>query len=568
MAFSGIRSLRRRLAVMSAVLILPLALIVGVNVAITYSKVREALDAVPMTAATASRQAIYATLVGAARFAVAVGDGVAHGGGSRDYLERSLAHNPGYLAIRVRVGAHSELAVRPSERPQADALAGKLDDLQVDDPDLNNPGFPARAWFRPLPMGDRRVFYVRVAYEVDRQPADVIIVVGDDLMQRVLDSIDDQSGAMVTLLDRHARPLAASTSEGWLPAPAGFDLSAEHGAMPGVGRDGRKRIYGVRRLAGPHAYVVAAVDANATSGLRAQLPIAFLVPIFGLALISLAFMRALKTNVLDWVFGLDRDVRRSRNDAAARAIVSARMPIEIENVARSFNEVLDARNTREAELSRALAHNRTLTRELHHRVKNSLQMVQSYLALGAREASGPERSALAAAQCRAYILSSAYRRALAEGEMRPFEIDAFLADVASYSSEVLKAPRQRVDRAFQTHAHAGIDEALPLGMIVVELIEKGLRAHGAGVVSIRVEAAGAGRAKILAHVDSAAGFPPPARLLVGLLRQIGAAPAPAPAGGLAYVLDIAPPAMKEARDPTHAMPSGRASGNSIPPPSL
>lgn len=571
MIFSGIRPLRQRVAVMSALLMLPLALIVGVNVAITYSKVRETLESVPMSAAVVSRQAIYATLVGAARYGVAVGDGLAQGGAPENFLERSLAHNPGYAAIRVKLGDASRFSVRPQDRAQANAIAAVLDAQAFDAPDLDSPNFPAKAWFRPLTIGDGRAFGVRVRYDVAARPTEVVIVIGGDMMRRVLDAIDDQSGAQITLLDDKARPLAASANEGWLPGPA-LTLADADSPTISAGRDGVSRLYAVRRLAGPHAYVVAALDTATTSSLRAQLPVAFFVPLLALGLISLAFMRSLKVNVVDWVYGLDRDVRRSTADAAARAIVSTRMPIEIENVARSFNDVLDARNAREAELSNALARNRVLTRELHHRVKNSLQLVQSYLALGAREAKDRERVALAAAQCRAYILSSAYRRALAEGEMRPFDVDAFLADVSSYSAEVLRAPDQRVERDFDTGATAGIDESLPLGMILVELIENGLKAPGARVVFLSVRRHDGSAALILAHVEAHARaaapprFPAPGRLLVGLLRQVGATPVDPPEGAsLAYRFELPTldPAA-EAPDPTHATPNPRVAGNQTP----
>lgn len=554
---------------MAVVLILPLVLILAVNVAITYSKVRETLDAVPASAAVVSRQAIYAVLVGAARYGVAAGDAFAYGGADGEFLDRSLSRNPGYAAIRVRLGGATRQAVREADRAGAKAIMAALDAMPNDAPDLDAPNFPARAWFRPLAGEQAGGFGVRVRYDADSLPAEVDVVVSPDMMRRVLESVDNQAGAMVTLLDARARPLSASASDGWLPTEA-LDLANAAGAAVGMGRDGQRRLYGVRALAGPHAYVVTALDVAATSGLRAQLPIAFLVPVLGLALITLAFMRAMKINVLDWIFGLDRDVRRSRADAAARAVVSTRMPIEIENVARSFNDVLDARNARENDLSNALARNRMLTRELHHRVKNSLQLVQSYLALGARDAKGEERMALAAAQCRAYILSSAYRRALAEGEMRPFEIDPFLADVGSYASEVLKASGQRVEREFSTALRAGIDEALPLGMIVVELIERGLRAPQARVVCVEVRAHAEGGSEIVAASDATTQFPPAGRLLIGLLRQIGARGVEPPEGyGAAYRFQLLPVEWTAAsRDPTHAQPSPRAAGNPTPPATL
>lgn len=553
---------------MLAILMAPLTLVVCVNVAITFSKVRETLDAVPASAAKVSRQAIYATLVGAARYGIAIGDGAAHGGLANEFLEHSLARNPGYAALLVRIGGRADFAVRPEDRGRAASIEKLIEAAPADAPDFVGSSFPAEAWFRPIKIGAERSFSVRVKYGPPSDVREVVIVIGDEMMRRILDSIDDNTGAQITLVDNELRPLNHTSNEDWLPLGP-VNLAGANGSLIAKGRDGRTRVYGVKQLAGPHAYVLAALDSSATSGLRAQLPIAFLVPLLALALISFAFLRTLKTNVSDWIYGLDRDVRRSKMNSDARAIVSSRMPIEIENVARSFNEVLDARNAREAELSSALLRNRALTRELHHRVKNSLQLVQSYLALGAREAKGPARAALAAAQCRAYILSSAYRRALAEGEMRPFEVDAFLGDVASYSSEILRAPRQRVDRLFRTDALAGIDEALPLGMIVVELIENCLRSPSVTLVKVSVVAMGGGAAAIAAIVEPPETIPPAGRLLSGLLRQIGAEPARSAGAESVYRFELSPPTPDEAsRDPTHALPVARTEGNRTPPRTL
>jgi two-component sensor histidine kinase len=302
--------------------------------------------------------------------------------------------------------------------------------------------------------------------------------------------------------------------------------------MTAIARDGRERFFGVAPLTRDGATIVAALSASSSRSIGFQLAISFFVPLLTLIVLAVGFSRTLKTGVIDWVIRLDEVARVSAAGGWARATISRSAPLELDNVARSLNDLLDARKARETELSQALTHNRYLTRELHHRVKNSLQLVQSYLALGAREAKPEAKQALTAAQCRAYILSSAYRRALAEGEIRPFEIDPFLSDVAAYAAAALGQGRL-VEMRFDTGAWGGIDEAIPLGVIVVELIELGVRLSHAGRVTVSVSATGFdGQALILAGAEGVQSLPPQSKLLKGLLAQIRATPRPPPEGSL------------------------------------
>jgi signal transduction histidine kinase len=392
----------------------------------------------------------------------------------------------------------------------------------------------------------------------------VDILLDEAYLAAVIGAIDSRAEAHVTLVDSDMRPLIAVDDAGWLPASS-FTLDGEAGVVASS-LDGKSRRYGVAPIAGPHAYVLTSLDAAASGAWRSRYPLALLLPALALVLISYIFLRTLKTGVVDWVVGLDAVARRSRADPAVRARIAPTMPSEIETVSRSFNEVLDARDARERELSEALAHNRALTRELHHRVKNSLQLVQSYLALAAREAREPARESLLAAQCRAYILSAAYRRALAEGEMRAIEIDAFLGDVAAYAANLLRGPGQTVTRTFETEAFAGIDEAIPLGMIVVELVDSGLRELGARDMHVVASAIGGGAGMIFAGADGARPFPVASRLLVGLMRQVGATPAEPPPGSQVCLRFEMPRPPEHFRlvDTTHAetpaSPSQPASG--------
>ncbi|WP_163778234.1 sensor histidine kinase, partial [Proteus mirabilis] len=83
---------------------------------------------------------------------------------------------------------------------------------------------------------------------------------------------------------------------------------------------------------------------------------------------------------------------------------------------------------------------RLLVRELHHRVKNSLQIVQSYLSLAKRNYSAEASRALSEAEWRVQVLAIAYRFSLAHGEMHAVRVDVFLEEVLAAISRLLPRP--------------------------------------------------------------------------------------------------------------------------------
>ena len=76
-----------------------------------------------------------------ARYGVAIGDSFAQGVSS-DFLQGSLAHNPGYSAVRVRVGDRSEFAIRPADRNRAVVYRRQGDQMVKGTVDLDFPIYP------------------------------------------------------------------------------------------------------------------------------------------------------------------------------------------------------------------------------------------------------------------------------------------------------------------------------------------------------------------------------------------------------------------------------------------
>ena len=102
-------------------------------------------------------------------------------------------------------------------------------------------------------------------------------------------------------------------------------------------------------------------------------------------------------------------LRGSRHNVRPERVSAA--PAEIRKLGETFSRMADLISARESELRESLAQKEVLVREIHHRVKNNLQLVMSLLNLHARRIRDP-RAELAFAEARSRInaLATLHRR--------------------------------------------------------------------------------------------------------------------------------------------------------------
>ena len=106
-------------------------------------------------------------------------------------------------------------------------------------------------------------------------------------------------------------------------------------------------------------------------------------------------------------------------------------PVELRNLRRTLAALAKTLRGREARIAEALQEERVLLREVHHRVKNNLQMVASILSIQARSAEDQaEARGLARAKDRVQMLAVAHARIYASGEVRDIPLDQLAADIA------------------------------------------------------------------------------------------------------------------------------------------
>jgi len=384
-------------------------------------------------------------------------------------------------------------------------------------------------------MGGRRYLAV---YARDDDPAkpfqEGLLLVDPDLLQQVFNFGEAESGLQSALVSRQSGVIVARGATGsgtdWLPAKD--VLPAQTARWEADSRSGESRIYTARMIAEPDLYVIASFDTALARAARTQFLVLLLAPLLTLILLCLVYLRAIDRHCIHWLRNIEAAARARTTLSTARAVVAPDMPYDIRSVAEAFNTMVDEQEVRQRRLQTALDDNRFLVRELHHRVKNSLQVVQSYIGLTKRDYRGEARMALADAECRVHVLSAAYRFTLADGEMQPVRVELFIEDVATMIANLLDARDNWLSSLVDTGAVLSVDRIIPLGFLIVDVASRGLRSEPGVALRLSVVDLDPETIEITIEADREVAHSAPPKLFAGLLAQVEAVQSRAPQGRL------------------------------------
>jgi two-component sensor histidine kinase len=186
----------------------------------------------------------------------------------------------------------------------------------------------------------------------------------------------------------------------------------------------------------------------------------------------------------------------------------------------------------EARLQEALAHQEVLTREISHRVKNSLTMVASLLGMQGRTAADPAlRAALADARTRVLTIAKVHDQLWRQNEVQALNLADFLQELCAQFSASTGLNHTLVCEIEPVTVET--DQAVPLGLIANELVTNAFKyAYPGGVGEVRLSVTQAKPGHLRLEVcDRGAGLPPDfdaakskslgLKLIVSLVRQLG-----------------------------------------------
>jgi len=242
-------------------------------------------------------------------------------------------------------------------------------------------------------------------------------------------ALTDGQGQILTATDPAAFSLARGRSvTGWVDR-ARRDASAIFEAEDA---DGRRRVYAGAALAGRDVYALLSAPAPGLVSWARLNPVgAFLVPLLAWLIAFLSVMWVSERIVVRWLVYLERVAAiYARGRFSVRPVQAMNAPAEIRVLARTLDELADTITTRDAALNASIEEKDALMREIHHRVKNNLQIISSLLSMQQRALSDPQaKAAVGDTRQRISALALIYRTLYQSADLRYADARIFLTEL-------------------------------------------------------------------------------------------------------------------------------------------
>ena len=428
-----------------------------------------------------------------------------------------LARNPGVIAVRFLEGSAADCSAGPShDFGDFDAAAAMKS--------------ASGEGYRTVIMGTRVYIVSAAPRTTTADPSGSALLIDPDALRRQLRPSDDVGDAQIALIDASGAELAvdpASADRRWLP---GAVPKLSDNTWRAADRAGKDSAFAMALVPGSTLNLLMRFDDRRRGQARRQLLVLSLAQVAMLGLLAFFYAGTIRRDIVRWIVGLDAAARARGGDPESRAMapVAYNMPSELRSVAESFNAMADHVVEHQAALKTSLDQNRLLMLEMHHRIKNSLQVIQSYLALIRRSAPRGEAATLMRIEARVTVIAVAYRLALTPTGIRPISVKPFLEEICGAAVTTLRRPRQRVVYAIDWSGSLVVDRAIPLGLSLVEALIVAFNAMDASYIGVLLQETDDGFVQLRVESDSATGETlAPGKVVVGLANQVGAALLPA-----------------------------------------
>ena len=178
----------------------------------------------------------------------------------------------------------------------------------------------------------------------------------------------------------------------------------------------------------------------------------------------------------------------------------------------SLAEDISDRKRAEAEIKAALEEKNVLLREVHHRVKNHMQVIYSLLNLQARRTRNGEVSdALRESQLRVRSMGLAHEVLYRSNDFSQLMLSDFISRLVTSVQQMFTVTSNRVTvQTRVANLRVSMDQAIPLGLIINELVTNALKyafeGERTGTLRVSLEPRG-DREAILTVSDDGIGLP-------------------------------------------------------------
>ncbi len=356
-----------------------------------------------------------------------------------------------------------------------------------------DPGRRESDWFMRLRRGDHMVVTGAPPGAYAREPAilgavraetadgqfDGALVAVTGLAGLKPDRMDPffPPGTEVALLDPQGRYLIRTRTTAFPPESSTPVRQAAGGQSRFFyGRDGRgaQRVFATAPLIGPDVQLLlSAPSPGLFSWAQLNLLSSVLLPLLTFCVALLAVWVVAERVVVRWLHYLERIAAiYARGRFTVRPVRAESAPPEIRQLAHTVHAMADTIVARDRSLNDSLAQKDTLMREIHHRVKNNLQVITSLLNMQQRALTDPAaRSAMSDTRQRIGALALIYRALYQGPDLRRVDLRQFLEELLAQLMAG-EAPRTGAIRT-EFEADELIvdpDKLAPLALFAVEAI--------------------------------------------------------------------------------------------------
>ncbi len=242
-------------------------------------------------------------------------------------------------------------------------------------------------------------------------------------------ALTDGEGRLLTASDAGAFTLSGGENlKGWV----GRARSGASGLFEANDALGRNRVYAGAALAGRDVYALLSAPAPGLwSWARLNPVAALLVPLLAWFIAFGAAMLVSERIVIRWLNYLERIAAiYARGRFTVRPVQAMNAPAEIRVLASTLDELAKSIVTRDAALTASLAEKDALMREIHHRVKNNLQIISSLLSMQQRALTDPaSKAAVGDTRQRISALALIYRTLYQSDDLRYADARIFLTEL-------------------------------------------------------------------------------------------------------------------------------------------
>jgi two-component sensor histidine kinase len=195
-------------------------------------------------------------------------------------------------------------------------------------------------------------------------------------------------------------------------------------------------------------------------------------------------------------------------------------------------DILEQRvQERTAELSRTVRQRNLLLREVHHRVKNNLQMTDSLIDMESRRIEDPRaRESLSALRNRVYSLGLVHQQLMTSDDFETFSIAPFLEELSDNLADSFGGPENGVAVLVVAEpVWVDLEFAIPVGLITTELVTNAMKHARAQQVTVEFRRSGDDALSLVVSDDDPAAAErhrgakqgTGTRIVEGLVRQLG-----------------------------------------------